>query len=169
MIPFIKKHIFIFSGYLFILGCLVALGIGVDKASQIKIDLPDARTGARPKLPLEDFIRAHGEQRTRERQFAPRIELYRKMLKAQPDSLPIKKQLAMSYFYVQDYAKATALLEELKETNLADATLFYALARIAWEKGDPSKAQNYLDSSLQINPQLKEALKLSEEMKFPGL
>lgn len=166
----------------YILGSLVVVGVGVgvyfcdkivppkkEEAIPYRIALPDPKTGIRPELPLENYVREHGQKLAKKKLFAPKIALYERLLKKQPESLDIKKQLGLNYFYAEMYDEAKPLLKEIESSNRADAVLFYALAKMAWVGEEQTLAQQYLDKSLAMNPTHPESLKLSEEIKNPSL
>ena len=60
------------------------------------------------------------EARFRQKQYAPEIYLYKKMLEKYPGSFDLKKKLAFAYFGAAQYDKAGPLLEEVEKGGAAD-------------------------------------------------
>ena len=138
-------------------------------SSPLKIQLPDAKTGKYADQPVQQYIKQHGKNLAKQKQFMPKIELFRRLLKKDPQNQNLQKQLGMLQFYVGDYQKAQPLLKNLENTSLVDAELFYALSKIAWVQNNSDKAQDYLGHAFKLNPQHVQALELSKKIKNPPL
>lgn len=131
----------------------------------LKISLPDPKTGLYRDDPLQQYIKQHGKKLAKQKQFMPRIELFRRLLSKDPKNQSLQKQMGMLQFYAGDFQKAHPLLKNLEDTPLADAELFYALSKIAWVQKKRDQTKDYLSRALNLDPQHGQALELSKKIK----
>jgi tetratricopeptide (TPR) repeat protein len=85
-----------------------------------------------------------------------------------PDSLEIKRQLAITHFENRDWSRAEAIVDEVLRNNPRDLDFLLMKSRILIEQGQFSQAQVQLDTIASINPNNRLYLFLRARLQAEG-
>ena len=121
-----NKKIYVSAGVVILVG--VGTGLTLWKQKSRSVPAPvSAEKGT-------SYFEERGEALYKRKILAPQIAAYEKMREAYPDSVDLKKKLALAYFDAGEYAKAEPLLETVAKTNLSDDQVLKALEVIHKKK-----------------------------------
>lgn len=91
------------------------------------------------------------------------IDIYKQMLLKDQNDPKIRIYLGMAYFELGQYQSAEKNLELVMNQGSSEPLLLYYLAKVADQKGDTTKAKEYLRKVLVIEPKYPQALKMMEK------
>lgn len=80
--------------------------------------------------PWNDFLRDRGEQGLKRKMALPLVSVYEKELKQFPQSMDLKKKLALAYFEAGKFDEARPLLIQVNQSSLSDAKTLQAAEAI---------------------------------------
>jgi Tfp pilus assembly protein PilF len=98
--------------------------------------------------------------------FNQALETAKRAYALQPEEASANSQLAMNYYYLRDYEEAKKYFEKVLQLDPQSATapqLF--LAQISIEQRKEAEAQQYIQSFLDLHPNLPQGPRLREVMK----
>ncbi|HKA18955.1 MAG TPA: tetratricopeptide repeat protein [Blastocatellia bacterium] len=107
-----------------------------------------------PEVPDIDYNL--GLARFRGEQFREAIAPLERARKRQPDRLPIRVLLGLSYFFIDDYARAAQQLGELVDSGINDPQVLFAMGLSLASTGDRARGAQIIRNLLQRYPQVAE-------------
>ena len=99
---------------------------------------------------------------------AEATEVFLELIIQYPDSIEIKRQLAICMFETRNWSRAMSMVDEVLQANPRDGEFLLIRASILVEQGNFSQANAALDSYAAINPTSRLYLFLRAKVQFEG-